>query len=176
MSAYLCDCPTTKYWTGSTCANRVTFGWACSIGQDYNCLYGSGMTCISGVCGCADSNTYWDGSICRTYQTYNQPCSTYQCNFNNYGLICSSANACICPTSMSGSYCDCGPTQYWNGAKCTARSTYGGSCPTLQNYNCYSGKNLICSGGVCVCINSNYYWDATAQTCCKNIFKIHLHY
>jgi hypothetical protein len=124
------------------------------------------MTCVNNRCTCADVNTYWDGSICRTYQTYNQPCSAYLCN-PNYGLTCSSANGCVCPTSMSGSYCDCPSTQYWNGAKCTERSTFSGSCPTLQNYNCYSGKNMICSGGICDCVNSDYYWVAALDTCSK---------
>ena len=166
MLANVCDCPTSRYWSGSTCVNRVGNGQVCNTGQHYNCYFGTGMTCVNNRCVCADSNTYWDGSICRTYQTYNQVCSLYPCN-PNYGLTCSSSNACQCPTSMIGSYCDCAITKYWNGAKCVDRSTYSGSCPTLQNYNCYTSKNLICSGGVCVCINSNYYWDSTAQTCCK---------
>ena len=162
-----CDCPTSKYWNGATCVNRVSNGVSCPTGQNYNCLYNSGLTCISFVCICDDANTYWDGSICRTYQTYYQSCSSYLCN-PNYGLTCSStANSCQCPTSMSSNYCDCPTTKYWNGALCVDRSTYNGACPTLQNYNCYSGKNLICSGGICDCLNSNYYWVSAIAACRK---------
>ena len=124
-------------------------------------------------CVCDNVNTFWDSasSYCRTKQTYSESCSTYPCN-SNYGLTCSSANACVCPTSMSGSYCDCPSTQYWNGGKCVNRATKDENCPTLQNYNCYTSKNLICSGGTCQCIDSNYYWDSSAQTCCNKFVFI----
>ena len=47
LSAYICDCPTSKYWSGSTCVSRVGNGAVCNAGQNYNCLFGSGMTCVN---------------------------------------------------------------------------------------------------------------------------------
>lgn len=163
MLAYVCDCPTNKYWNGANCVSRVGNGVACTTGQDYNCYFGSGMTCVNNKCKCADPNTYWDGSICRTYQTYYDSCASYQCN-PNYGLICSSSNACVCPYNTGTNYCDCPSNKYWNGARCTQRSTYNGPCPTLQNYNCLTSQNLICSGGYCVC-PSWYAWDSFSSSC-----------
>ena len=108
--------------------------------------------------------------------TYTELCSSYLCN-PNYGLTCSStANSCQCPSNMALYRCDCATTQYWNGARCVERSTYNNACPTLQNYNCYSGKNMICSGGTCLCVNSDYYWVSALDSCsnfflfCFNIF------
>lgn len=102
-----------------------------------------------------------------TYMTYTDSCSSYLCN-PNYGLTCSStANSCQCPSNMATYHCDCATTQYWNGARCVERSTYNNACPTLQNYNCYSGKNMICSGGTCLCVNSDYYWVSALDSCSK---------
>jgi len=167
MSANICDCPTSKYWSGSTCVDRVGNGGSCTTGHDYNCYFESGLSCINSQCidACPNANTYWDVSSCRTYQTYNQPCSSYKCN-PSYGLICSSSNACQCPTSMSGSYCDCSSTQYWNGNQCVERSTFGGSC--LQDYNCYNGKNLFCNGVICDCVSADYFWAADLNSCSIN--------
>ena len=103
------------------------------------------------------------------YQTYGQSCSVYQCNPSLFLTCPSSPNGCTCPTYMSANVCDCPTNKYWSGSTCVDRSSYTGPCPTLENYNCYSGKNLICSGGTCACIDSSYFWDATSSTCSKTV-------
>ena len=111
--------------------------------------------------------------------TYGQSCTTFLCN-PNFSLTCSSGGGtgCSCPTGYGGSTCDCTSTQYWTGSACTARSTFGQTCPTGQNYNCLSGLNLICSGGSCVCLNSNYYWTGSScreyliHICYIKLFKV----
>ena len=147
------------------------------------CLSGIGLYCdtTSSTCQCSSIYSYWASSFCRKlfftnlkylkklrnrpvlkepYQTYGQTCSSILCN-PYAGLICpSTATGCSCPTTLSASYCDCPATQYWDTAAllCVNRVSYSVSCPTGQNYNCISGLNLICSGGVCTCLNSNYSW------------------
>ena len=104
------------------------------------CYYNVGLSCVSNQCQCA-TNYYWTGSVCHIYQTYGQSCSSYLCN-PSLSLTCSSGGGtgCSCPNTYGNSICDCDATEYWSGSTCVTRSTYGGSCPTGQNYNCYSGK------------------------------------
>ena len=131
------------------------------------CYYNVGFSCVSNRCQCA-TNYYWTGSVCHIYMTYGQSCSSYLCN-PSFNLTCSSGSGtgCSCPNTYGISVCDCDATKYWSGSACVTRSTYGESCPTGNTYNCYKGKYLICSGGTCVCANSNYYWVPALSMCSK---------
>ena len=60
-----CDCDTTRYWDGTTCALRIAYSFGCTATKDYMCTYNVGLTCPSGTCTCATTGTYWTGSVCR---------------------------------------------------------------------------------------------------------------
>ena len=69
LGPYTCDCPITKYWTGSTCADRIAYGQACS--DDCQCIQNLGMTCevVSNTkkCTCFSSTSYWNGAVCSKF-------------------------------------------------------------------------------------------------------------
>lgn len=96
--------------------------------------------------------------------TYGQSCSAFQCN-PNYGLTCG-ASGCACPTTQSGTVCDCSTANYWTGSVCTPRSTYLGSC--TADYMCTYNTGLTCVSNKCICATANYYW--TGSVCSKLIF------
>lgn len=54
----VCDCPLSKYWTGSTCAARVGYLGDCTA--TYMCYYSVGLICPIDKCICYSVNTYWN--------------------------------------------------------------------------------------------------------------------
>ena len=60
-----CDCPSTMYWDGTTCATRLLNGSYCT--GDYQCKISGGLVCSSNACACSSASTYWDSTsaTCR---------------------------------------------------------------------------------------------------------------
>jgi hypothetical protein len=59
LGGNVCDCPTTRYWDGSTCRLRVGHNQNCI--NDYECTYNVGLICFktsasgtTGTCQCAN--------------------------------------------------------------------------------------------------------------------------
>ena len=67
LNINICDCPITKYWDGSKCVFRGTYGDYCT--QTYMCTANVGLICnaTSNVCKCDSAHKYWDTSVsyCR---------------------------------------------------------------------------------------------------------------
>ena len=69
LNINICDCPITKYWDGSKCVFRGTYGDFCT--QTYMCTANVGLICnaTSNVCKCDSAHKYWDTSVsyCRIF-------------------------------------------------------------------------------------------------------------
>ena len=69
LNINICDCPITKYWDGSKCIFRGTYGDYCT--QTYMCTANVGLNCntTSNLCKCDSAHKYWDTSVsyCRKF-------------------------------------------------------------------------------------------------------------
>jgi hypothetical protein len=191
LYAYVCDCPITKYYDGTKCVFRGTYGDYCT--QTFMCTANVGLICntTSNLCKCDSAHKYWDTSVsyCRkkifklylidfilpinfykgTYATYSASCTSILCD-PLYELICSTGtgNDCQCPTLNGGSTCDCPSTKYWDSSAsiCKVRVTVNSVCSF--SYQCLYSTGLTCSGGRCLCTATNNYWVGTF---CRKLFN-----
>lgn len=54
----MCDCPNTRFWDGTTCSTRNTFGGSCVAA--YACTANSNLQCSFGLCQCLTPFPTWN--------------------------------------------------------------------------------------------------------------------
>ncbi|RNA18185.1 prion-like-(Q N-rich) domain-bearing 25, partial [Brachionus plicatilis] len=155
-----CTCPTTKYFNGLTCVDRLSYGAVCTNLYQNECAYGLG--CFyngekrTGICDCS-TERFWDTrtNYCELKYSYNQNgCTNSEQCANGANMICSS------------SVCTCDSSNFWNGTQCGPIATYMQNC-SIQT-NCDSTKSLVCSMVgenlyKCLC-SATDYWSSTTCT------------
>lgn len=153
-STYLCECLDHYYYNGSACVPLLTYGAACSVGNN-TCDYWLNLACLTGsVCTCDTSVAFWNGEYCESYRTAGQPCDPFKspsgCSMT---FICDNLTAtCQCPMNA-----------YFDGRACLIYSSYLEPC--YNTLSCLPNTYLTCSWGVCQCDDLYFYWSITNSTC-----------
>ncbi|CAF1544843.1 unnamed protein product [Adineta ricciae] len=156
-----CDCPSTYYWTGSSCTTRSSVLGSCSVANtSYQCL--SNLYCNGTKCICEENTYYWNGtaSECFPIDKYMAACdvaTAYSCD-TSVGLSCVAAGqGSQCPFNATASWsCDCANLTYWNGGSCVSKKLVDTSC--FWNCECDSDRGLSCLNMTCLC-PKYYYWS-----------------
>ena len=86
LNMNICDCPITKYWDGSKCVFRGTYGDYCT--QTYMCTANVGLVCnsTSNLCKCDSPHKYWDTTVsyCRKKKYSKLKLHIFWMKFNCY--------------------------------------------------------------------------------------------
>lgn len=66
----MCDCDATRFWDGTTCSVRSTYGGACvttSGNTNYACKANSNLQCSFGQCVCLTPYPTWNAAsgVCQ---------------------------------------------------------------------------------------------------------------
>ena len=146
-----CRCATNFFWNGLACAQQRTLYQSCTLA--ISCP--TNGACTLGRCVCT-STTYYNETLnsCVTYSTFGQICVA-----NVFvSSECSAAQSLVCSSTTSG-VCQCTASNFFNGATCTTKVSFGGSCVTSP---CNDVVGLACFAGTCSCASTTTYWSGAS--------------
>lgn len=155
----ICQCVTTKYYTGSTCAARSSYNGTCNTVSGPYCDTTVGLTCniTASICVCA-TNYYWNNTICTKIKSL-------------YDSCVSPPDQCPTNGQCTSNICQCTATTYYNSTlnSCITYSTYAQTCVAniFVTSECSPTQSLSCSSntsGLCQC-SSNAFYNVTGSTC-----------